>query len=51
VEELIKPRMEEERKKMVEQVRKDATESAIQTVKAKLKEQLEAEHAAREEGR
>ena len=50
VEELVKPRMAEEKRKMVQQVREETTEAAIATVKAKLKEQAEAEAAAREEG-
>ena len=50
MEELIKPRMAEEKRKMVQQVRDDTTEAAIVSVKTKLKEQAEAEAAAREEG-
>ena len=46
--ELIKPRLELEKKKTVEQAKKDATEVAIAQVKAKIKEQLEAEQAAKE---
>ena len=46
--ELIKPRLEVEKKKAVEQAKKDATEGAIAQVKAKIKEQLEAEQAAKE---
>ena len=51
MEEIIKPRMAEEKRKMVQQVKEETTESAIQTVKTKLKEQMEAEIAAREEGK
>ena len=50
VEELVKPRMAEEKHKMVQQVREETTEAAITTIKTKLKEQAEAEAAAREEG-
>ena len=50
MEELVKPRMAEEKHKMVQQVREETTEAAITTVKTKLKEQAEAEAAAREEG-
>jgi adenylate/nucleoside-diphosphate kinase len=39
---LIKPKFEEEKKKIVDQARKEATEQAIGTVKAKLKEEQEA---------
>ena len=35
----------------MEQTRKETTETAIHQVKAKLKEQMEAEAAAREEGK
>lgn len=53
MDELIKPRMEIEKEKALENTRKEATEAAITQVKAKIKEQLEAEQAAREaaEGR
>lgn len=46
--ELIKPRLELEKEKALENTRKEATETAILQVKAKIKEQLEAEQAARE---
>jgi len=45
---LILPRMDVEKQKTVEKTRKDATEAAIAQVRAKIKEQLEAEQAARE---
>ena len=45
---LIQPRLELEKKKAIEQARKDATEVAIAQVKNKIKEQLEAEQAAKE---
>lgn len=50
---LIQPRLEVEKKRAMEQARKDATELAIAQVKNKIKEQLEAEQAAKEaaEGR
>ena len=50
---LIQPRLEIERKRAVEQARKDSIEAAITQVKTKLKEQMEAEQAAKEaaEGR
>lgn len=48
MEELIKPRLEVEKEKALENTRKEATEAAITTVKAKIKEQMEAEQAARD---
>jgi len=48
MEELIKPRMEIEKEKALENTRKEATEAAVTQVKAKLKEQMEAEQAARD---
>ena len=45
---LIQPRLEVEKKKAVEQAKKDATELAITQVRAKIKDQLEAEQAAKE---
>ncbi|KAK3580661.1 hypothetical protein CHS0354_017936, partial [Potamilus streckersoni] len=45
---MIKPRLEEEKKKNLKQARDEATENAINQVKAKIKEQIEAEQAARE---
>lgn len=50
VEEIIKPRMADEKRKMIRQVREETTETAIVAVKTKLREQAEAEAAAREEG-
>lgn len=48
MDELIKPRMAEEKTKMMEQVREEATEAAITSVKNKLKEEQEAAVAAKE---
>ena len=45
---LIQPRLDIEQKKAVEQARKDATEFAIAQVRTRIKEQLEAEQAAKE---
>lgn len=45
---LIKPRLEEEKRKNIQQTKEEATENAITTVKQKIKEQMEAEQAARE---
>lgn len=44
--ELIKPRMAEEKEKAMQQVRDEATEAAVTTVKAKIKEQMDAEAEA-----
>ena len=41
IDELMKPKFEDERKKIVEQARKEATEQAIVTVRNKLKEEQE----------
>merc|ERR1711974_946 len=49
--ELTKDRRAEDKRKLIEQTRKDTTELAIAQVKAKIKEQLEAEAAAKEEER
>jgi len=46
--ELVKPRLEEEKKKAVQTARDEATESAITTIRQKIKEQFDAEQAARE---
>lgn len=48
MDELIKPRLEEEKRKQLQQTKDDATEHAITTVKLKIKEQFDAEQAARE---
>lgn len=45
---LIQPRLEVERKKTLENVRKESTEAAINQVRTKIKEQMEAEQAAKE---
>lgn len=45
---LIKPRLEEEKRKNIQQTKEEATENAITTVKQKIKEQMEAEQVARE---
>ena len=45
---LIKPRLEEEKKKLIQQSREDTTEAAITAIRAKIKEQMDAEAAARE---
>ncbi|XP_059153856.1 adenylate kinase 9-like isoform X2 [Physella acuta] len=49
--ELTKPVKENEKQKFIDNARKEATDKAIQQVKAKLKEKMEAEAAAREEER
>ena len=41
IDELIKARMEEEKKKVVEAAREEAVENAIVVIKAKIKEELE----------
>lgn len=46
MEELLKPKREEEKKKTLDQLRVATTETAIQTVKAKIKEKQDAEAAA-----
>ena len=48
---MSKPRLAEDKAKLVEQTRQETTVTAIQQVKAKLKEQMEAEAAVREEGK
>lgn len=50
VNEIIKPRTEKERFKMLRQVEAETKESSIIAVKTMIKEQMEAEAAAREEG-
>ncbi|KAH9524991.1 Adenylate kinase 9, partial [Bulinus truncatus] len=51
INEISKATQEEEKRKYVEKVRKQTTEIAIQQVKAKLKERMEAEALAKEEER
>ncbi|KAK7500075.1 hypothetical protein BaRGS_00008622, partial [Batillaria attramentaria] len=51
VEEIIKPRMAEEKLKYIQQVRQESTEASIQAVKTKIKEKMEAEAAAAEEAK
>ncbi|XP_050391523.2 adenylate kinase 9 [Patella vulgata] len=46
VEELIKPKLSEERKNVIQKIRDETTETAILTVKTKLKEQMEAAREA-----
>ena len=48
MDELIKPRMEEEKSKILQNVKEEALETALATVKAKLKEEQEAAAAAKE---
>lgn len=48
MEKLIQPRLELERKKTLENLRKESTEAAINQVRTKIKEQMEAEQAAKE---
>lgn len=43
MDELIKPKMADEKRKMLQHVREEATENAISLVKAKMKEQLDAQ--------
>lgn len=45
MDELIKPRMEAEKQKLVEAAREEALENAISAVKAKIKEEQELEKA------
>lgn len=45
---IIQPHLDEEKKRFLEKTKEDATETAITTVKLKMKEQMEAEQAARE---
>lgn len=45
---LIKPYLDEEKSRFIEKTREDTTETAITTVKMKIKEQMEAEQAAKE---
>ena len=46
MDELMKPRLEEEKKKQVEQARVETLENAIAIVKQKIKDQQEAEKQA-----
>lgn len=46
MEKLIKPKLEEEKRKQLDTLRKEATDTAIVTVKTKLREELEAQKAA-----
>lgn len=48
MDELIKPRMEEEKKKLIQQTRDETTETSLTAVRQKIKEQFESEQAARE---
>ena len=50
MEQLLKGRIDEERRKNMEQVRKDTEEQSILKIKARIKEKLEADAAAKEEG-
>ena len=50
MDEFIKPKIEEERQRIVDQVREEATENAIITVRSKLKDQWEAEQQQKEAG-
>lgn len=50
VEEIIKPSLKEEKEKLLHKVKTETTEAAIQAIKTKIKEQLEAEMQAKEEG-
>lgn len=45
---LIQPYLDEEKSRFLEKTREDTTETAIAAVKMKIKEQMEAEQAARE---
>lgn len=45
---IIQPHLDEEKKRFLEKTKDDTTETAIATVKMKIKEQMEAEQAARE---
>ena len=45
---LIQPYLDEEKSRFLEKTREDTTETAIATVKMKIKEQMDAEQAARE---
>jgi F0F1-type ATP synthase membrane subunit b/b' len=49
MDELIKPKIEEEKDKMLQQVKDEAVENAIIAVKQRIKEQMDAEAAAKEE--
>ena len=49
MDELIQPKLEEERANMLQQVRDEATENAIIMVKQRLKEQMDVEAAQKEE--
>ena len=51
MEELMKGRIDEERKKNMEHVRKDTEEQSILKIKTRIKEKQEADAAAKEEGR
>lgn len=45
---LIQPYLDEEKSRFLEKTREDTTETAIATVKMKIKEQMDAEQATRE---
>ena len=49
IEELMKPKLEEEREKVVDAAREEALENAIALVKQRLKEQMELEQQAKED--
>lgn len=49
MDELMKPKLDEERKKVVDAAREEALENAIALVKQKIREQIELEQQVQEE--